>query len=125
MDFRDKNQAVVRREWLCLLVTLAMVLASCAPQGTSPSPDPTPTNGPEGPTHTAPATTPNVPSLLKAGQRYSDARGDMAISFLDVIGFQATVDEESELLEVEFQMRDIPPTASLEQTTDFIQFAWA
>ena len=125
MNFRDKNQAVARREWLCLLVTLATVLASCAPERTSPPPNSKPTNGPEGPTNTEPATTPNVSSFLKAGQRYSDARDDMAISFLDVLGFQATVDEESELLEVEFQMRDIPPTASLEPTTDFIQYAWA
>ena len=41
------------------------------------------------------------------------------------MGFQATVDEEAETLEVVLQMRDIPPTASLEQTTIPIQYSWA
>jgi hypothetical protein len=49
----------------------------------------------------------------------------MAISFLDVVGFQATVDEESEVLEVVLQMRDVPSTTPLEQIPNIIQYSWA
>jgi hypothetical protein len=48
----------------------------------------------------------------------------MAISFLDVVAFQAEVHEESETLEVLLHMRDVPPTATLEQATNSIQYAW-
>jgi hypothetical protein len=63
--------------------------------------------------------------LFRIGQSYRDAANDMAISFLDVVGLQATVDEESETLEVVLQMRDIPPSATLEQRTNLIQYSWA
>jgi hypothetical protein len=63
--------------------------------------------------------------MFRAGRNYSDSANDMAISSLDVVGFRATVDEAAETLEVVLQMRDIPPTASLEQTTNVIQYSWA
>jgi hypothetical protein len=63
--------------------------------------------------------------MFRASQSYSDAANDMTISFLDVVGFQATVNDEAETLVVVLQMRDIPPTASHEQITNLIQYSWA
>jgi hypothetical protein len=48
----------------------------------------------------------------------------MEVSFLDVIGFQATVNEQSEILEVVFQMRDVPPTATHRQIRNQAEYMW-
>jgi hypothetical protein len=88
------------------LLILFTLLASC---GTAPVPvSPTDTPSP------APTTEPiaTKSSMLQAGLNYPDAAGDMEISFLDVTGFQATVNEEAEILEVVLHMRDIPPTVT-------------
>jgi hypothetical protein len=122
MNFRNKNKAFMVTRYLTPLTALAMILASCGPKPTLTAVFPTSTQAPT--TTTEPATVTSESSLFRASQRYSDSANDMAIPFLDVVGFQATVDEESDVLEVEFQMRDIPPTASLEQTTDSVQYAW-
>ena len=125
MSFRDKNQAVVRREWLSLLATLALVLASCAPKNTLAVPNPISTTNAPQPTSTELATVTNETSLFRAGRNYTDIANDMVISFLDVVGFQAIVDEESEVLEVVLQMRDIPSTTLLESIPNVIQYSWA
>jgi len=62
--------------------------------------------------------------MFKTGLSYGDTSGDIAISFLDVIGFQATVDEPSETLKVLLHMRDIPDTAPIGQITNLIEYAW-
>jgi len=116
---RSSSLAVYR--FVCLLAALVIVLSSCAPPPTSA---PAPTAVRPQPTGTEPAATQSGPSLFRIGQRYSDTANDMEVSFLDVISIEANVDDESESLEVTLQMRDIPPTASLEQTTDLIQYAW-
>jgi hypothetical protein len=111
----------------CLIVSLAIALSSCQPKPATPSPTsipPQPTNTPLVATNTEPATTGNEFSMFETGLSYSDTSGDMAISFLDVVAFQATVHEESEMLEVVLHMRDIPPTATLGQTTNFIEYSW-
>ena len=102
------------------LILLIVFLTSCSSILTSPSPtsiSPPPTN--------AEVTTPrNESSLFKAGVRYSDAAGDMEVSFLDVTGFQASVHEESETLEVVLHMRDVPPTATLGQVKNLVEYLW-
>jgi hypothetical protein len=62
--------------------------------------------------------------MFKAGLSYSDAPGDMAISFLDVVAFQAAVDEEKETLEVILKMRDIPENATRGQVKNLFEYAW-
>ncbi|HKY53107.1 MAG TPA: hypothetical protein VJM08_02325, partial [Anaerolineales bacterium] len=56
------------------------------------------------------------------GLSYSDISGDMEISFLDVVGFQAAVNEELELLEVVLQMRDLPATATRRQMRNVAEY---
>jgi hypothetical protein len=63
-------------------------------------------------------------SLFRTGLSYSDASGDIAVSFLDVVAFQAAVSEESETLEVLLHMRDIPATATLGQVKNLIEYVW-
>jgi hypothetical protein len=63
-------------------------------------------------------------STFGAGLSYNDTSGDMEVSFLDAVAFQAAVDEPSQTLEVILQMRDIPPTALLRQTTNVIEYSW-
>ena len=62
--------------------------------------------------------------MSAAGYSYDDSSNDMAVSFLDVINFQATVDEENESLEIVLHMRDIPPTARLGQFTNVVEYSW-
>jgi hypothetical protein len=62
--------------------------------------------------------------FLNAGLSYSDASGDMAVSFLDVLAFQATINEETEILEVLLQMRDVPPTATHRQIRNVVEYMW-
>jgi hypothetical protein len=102
------------------LIVLIILLISCAPAPALPYPtsiSPQPTN--------AEAAIPgNQSSLFKSGSRYSDASGDMDISFLDVIGFQGTVHEESETLEVVLQLRDIPEDALRGQVKNLSEYTW-
>ncbi|HEU0294955.1 MAG TPA: hypothetical protein VFR47_19590 [Anaerolineales bacterium] len=105
-----------------LLVCCALLLASCGPEVTPTVSSPTST--PPQPISTKPVATEGEFALFRAGQSYGDSANDMAISFLDVVGFEATVDEESEVLEVVLQMRDVPSTTPLEQIPNIIQYSW-
>ncbi len=103
------------------LVFAVVLLTSC-----SPAPTPTlspPTSTPSQPTKANPATLDDG-SMLKTGVGYSDASDDMAISFLDVIYFQASVDEEFETLKVVLHMRDIPATVPRGQVTNLVEYLW-
>jgi hypothetical protein len=62
--------------------------------------------------------------MFKAGLHYNDASGDMTVSFLDVVAFQATVNEEAENLEVILNMRDIPENATRGQVKNLFEYAW-
>src|SRR5688572_28660847 len=97
----------------CLLF-LAIGLGSCSPKLVPSSP----TSIPPQPTSTEPSTTESQFSPFKAGIRYADTSGDMAIPFLDVIAFRATVNEEAETLDVLLWMRDIPEMADRGQVTN-------
>jgi hypothetical protein len=59
-----------------------------------------------------------------AGFKYHDPVDDVTPGLLDVIGFQATVDEETETVEAIFTMRDIPPTAARGLTRNVIEYQW-
>ena len=102
------------------LILLTILLASCSPANTPPSP----TSIPSQPTSAEAAPTENAESLFESGRRYSDSSGDMTVSFLDVVAFQATVHEETETVDVLLQMRDIPETADLAQVTNLIEYSW-
>jgi hypothetical protein len=62
--------------------------------------------------------------MFKAGVSYNDASGDMAVSFLDVVAFQAAVNEETETLEVILKMRDIPENATRGQVKNLFEYSW-
>jgi hypothetical protein len=63
-------------------------------------------------------------SLLKTGLSYSDSPNDMEVSFLDVVGFQAVVNEELEILEVVLNMRDVPEIATRRQMKNVAEYSW-
>ena len=120
MNLNLKNQLLL---WITVL--LVSTLSSCRSAPTLPTPTlPTPTTTPPQPTETKPATPNTDSSMFKAGRNYSDAAGDMPVSFLDVVGFQATVDEESETLKIVMRMRDIPYTAPRGQVTNLLEYLW-
>lgn len=100
------------------LLLLVIFLVACSPAPTPISP----TSIPPQPTNADAAT--NASSPFETGRRYSDALEDMAVSFLDVVAFQATVDEETDTLDVLLQMRDIPETADLGQVRNLIEYSW-
>ncbi len=116
MTLNVRNQVA-----LCLTVLVISMLSSCGP--VTPVASPTPTPPPPTASQTEPAETSNE-SFLQAGRRYGDASGDMEVSFLDVVGFQAAVNEQSEILEVVFQMRDVPPTATYRQIKNQAEYMW-
>ena len=121
MKLNSLNQFIFRA---CLALLLISIISSCAP---TPSPLPliaSPTPIPPQPTGAEPATVSDPSSLFKAGLSYSDVSGDMAISFLDVVAFQAAVNEETETLEVLLHMRDIPTTAPLGQVKNLLEYFW-
>lgn len=118
MKLNPINQSVFRT---CLTLLFISLLSSCGTQPTLSSP--TPTSVPPQPTDAKPATIDEA-SLFKAGLSYSDTSGDMQISFLDVVAFQAEVNEESETLEVLLHMRDIPTTATRGQVKNLIEYSW-
>lgn len=103
------------------LLLLLILLTSCSPAST-PTPA-TPRSTPLQPTRAKPAT-PGQGSLFKTDLSYNDASGDMAISYLDVVAFQATVDDASQTLKVVLHMRDIPPSAPHGQITNRIEYLW-
>ena len=98
------------------LTLLIILLASCSPAPTT-APTISPTNIP-------PTTTGNASSPFQAGKRYYDTSGDIAVRFLDVVAFQATVNEEEETLDVLLWMRDIPDMADRGQVTNLIEYSW-
>lgn len=101
------------------LLFLALLWTSC-----SPAPTPrasTPTSLPPTKANT---TILSADAMIQPGFRYQDQPGDMEVSFLDVVEFQAAVDEESETLEVVLWMRDIPPSAPLGQVKNFLEYLW-
>ena len=113
------KRLVPLREQFCVLVVLTTILSSCAPNPT-PTLVPLAATEPQ-PTHTATAAPERESSMLKAGQSYGDSADDMTASYLDVISFQATVNEESETLEVVLHMRDIPSTVKIRQIKNFAE----
>jgi hypothetical protein len=102
------------------MILLSMLLASCS---SAPTPS-SPTSIPPQPTDTVPVTAESEFSPFRAGTRYSDASGDMSISFLDVVAFRATVNEQAETLDVLLWLRDIPETADRGQVTNLIEYSW-
>jgi hypothetical protein len=102
------------------LILLIILLASCSPAPTSASP----TSPSQQPTNAEFTTPGNTSSLFQAGVRYSDAPDDMAVPFLDVVAFQASVDEESETLEVTLDLRDIPENAPRGQVQNLVEYTW-
>ena len=99
------------------LILLLTLLSSCSPAPTAiPSLPPS--------THIPPTVTRTETSLFEAGKRYSDTPGDMEVSFLDVTGFQATVNEAEEILEVVLNVRDIPETATRRQIRNLTEYMW-
>src|SRR5215207_5131500 len=99
-----------------LILLIILLLTSCSSAPTLSSPTPVPPQ----PTNTAPA----IFSPFQSGTRYVDTSGDMAISFLDVVAFKATVNEEAEILDVTLWMRDIPETADRGQVANLIEYSW-
>lgn len=102
------------------LFVLVVLLTACSPVKTSPSP----TAIVSKPITTAGTTPVSENSPFQAGRRYSDTAEDMPVSFLDVVAFQATVNEESESLDVLLQMRDLPEIAELGQVVNLIEYSW-
>src|SRR5687768_1748990 len=103
----------------CLVALL--ILVSCVPAPTLSSPTATPLQPTTSPQPTATA---DEFSVLQAGQSYRDSSDDMDISFLDVTGFQATVNEDSEILEVTLHLRDIPTTVTRRQIINVSEYMW-
>src|SRR4029079_4850825 len=103
-----------------LFLLLVTLLTSCSTAPTATK-SPLTTVTPSLPSQAETATLGNG-SMLTTGRIYSDASGDMPISFLDVVGFQAMVDEESETLKVILHMRDIPETATRGQVTNLVEY---
>src|SRR5687768_12496623 len=102
------------------LILLSILLASCSSAPTLSSLTSTPPQR----TNTVPTFTASEFSPFEAGTRYSDTSGDMAVPFLDVVAFRATVNEEEETLDVLLWLRDIPETAERGQLTNLIEYSW-
>ena len=117
MKLNSTNQLIFRT---CLTLLTISVLCSCTSEPIIPTPTPIPLP----PTRAQPATTEDSASLFKTGLSYSDAAGDMTVSFLDVVAFKATVNEEAETLDVLLQMSDIPETADRGKVTNLIEYSW-
>jgi hypothetical protein len=112
----------------CRLLVLSILLAACSP-ATSP-PVPLPTHTPFHPALERPPLETRAepvfpPPVFQVGQNHTDSANDMPISFLDVIGFRARVDEAADTVEVVLRMRDIPHTAPLGQVTNLLEYSWA
>ena len=117
MKLNSTNQSIFRT---CLAILLINLLISCGPKPSISFP----TSISPQPTNAEPATASDESSMFKAGLSYSDASGDMGISFLDVIAFQAAVNEEADILEILLQMRDVPPTATHRQIRNVAEYMW-
>ncbi|MDQ2693374.1 MAG: hypothetical protein M3Y68_15160, partial [Chloroflexota bacterium] len=105
-----------------LMAWLLSLLSACGP---APVPA-TPTQIAASPTASPiqPTATESRPSLFQANRSYGDTSGDMEVSFLDVTGFQATVNEEAEVLEITLKLRDIPETATRRQMRNQVEYMW-
>ncbi|HSL30723.1 MAG TPA: hypothetical protein VK900_16095, partial [Anaerolineales bacterium] len=103
------------------LTLLILLLTACS---LAPTPGPSSTPSAVPPTQAPPATPDGEFSPVESGQRYFDYADDMAVSFLDVVAFQARVDEESDTLDVLLWMRDIPDMADRGQVTNLFEYAW-
>lgn len=102
---------------------ITLLLAACvAPQATA-TPHSTSTRIP--PT-TAPSATAEItiPGLIRAGEFYIDTSDDMQEGFLDVVEFQANVDEYAETVEVVFRLRDLPEMVTRRQILNFVEYWW-
>ncbi len=66
-----------------LTIFLIAVLSSCGTRSSLPSP----TSIPPQPTRAERETVSDPSSLFRTGLSYSDASGDIAVSFLDVVAF--------------------------------------
>lgn len=99
------------------LTLLIVLLTSCSPAPTSVASALPPTNIP-------PTATGNGASPFESGKRYYDTLGDMEVSILDVVAFQATVHEEEEMLEVLLWLRDIPEMVDHSPVSNMIEFSW-
>lgn len=117
MKLNSLNMYIFRT---CLSILIIGLMGSCGTKPTFSSPTPSPLP----PTKAKPASTEDSASLFKTGLSYSDASGDIPVSFLDVVAFQAAVDEDTETLEVLLHMRDIPTTATLGQVKNLIEYVW-
>lgn len=108
-----------QRIWsACLL--LILILAACAPATENSTVTVTPVPPATSTVQGASADSP----FLQVGQRYTDASEDMTVSVLDVVGFQATINEETQLLEVVLQLRDVPATITRRQMRNVAEYMW-
>ena len=103
-----------------VLLFAVVVWTACAPRTTAIPSLPVPTKS----VPSAVATSETEPLWLKSGFRYQDSTDDAGFSFLDVIRFQVTVDEETETVEAVFTMRDIPPTAERGLVKNVAEYQW-
>lgn len=76
------------------------------------------------PTSTATLLVWDNPYTLPPNVFVGDAAGDMALSYLDVTGFQANVNANTGNLEVLLQLRDVPAEAELGRVKNFIEHSW-
>lgn len=109
-----------KARFMIRLFLLVVFGASCSLAPTSPTATP-----PSSPLPTqATSKILDGDAMIQPGFRYQDQSGDMEISYLDLVEFQAAVDEESETLEIVMHMRDIPPSAPLGQVKNFLEYMW-
>ncbi len=126
--FKDIIRSMILPKRLLRMSLIAALLAACAAQAAPPPATSLPTATatlavPTTPTATATAPV-EPPRLIAAGELYQDAAGDMAESFLDVIEFQATVDEDTQTLRVVFRLRDLPENVTRRQILNFVEYWW-
>ncbi|HET9909907.1 MAG TPA: hypothetical protein VFQ23_24885 [Anaerolineales bacterium] len=99
------------------LTLLIVLLTSCSSAPTSVASALPPTNIPS-------TATGNGASPFESGKRYYDTSGDMEVSILDVVAFQATVNQEEEMLDVLLWVRDIPDMVNRTQPSNLIEYSW-
>jgi hypothetical protein len=113
----------------CLTASLVSILTACTPAASSPIPISISTPPAQPTMEISPVETQVEtkfpPPTFKAGQSYGDSADDMPVSYLDVVGFLARVDEQAEIVEVVLRMRDIPYDAPLGQVTNLVEYFWA
>lgn len=115
-----QDQMTTRFRFYCLALCLAALSVSCSP-AISAVPL---TSAPTQPVPPATASVAGESVLMQAGLRYGDSLDDAMVSFLDIVAFQAIVDEETESLEVVFIMRDVPSMAPRGLIKNVIEYEW-